>query len=542
MSEENNNMQAGCPKAVRHGGSSRGPAWLRWMFPVVGALSLLWFLIRVIPKPSRAAYPCQRTAAPLAGGFLLWVAGALGSLSLFRRARRHWQRSQVVLAGSCLIVAAVLGVSALQTVSDRPAMAKAPEANQPIGQAKGVIPGRVVWAHDGRATNWDGPGDGHWWEKGHTNQAVVDRMMSDAIQNLTGKTSDREAWDALFRYFNQAHGNGDTGYSKGEKITIKVNLVGCIIGRNVDPVTYDMLRRPDYMNTSPQVMLALLRQLVRQAGVDQQDITIGDPLALFPNQYYDLLHGEFPNVHYLDHDGGNAAHPRRGVRYSSVPVYWSSRPTGKKQDYVPVSYAEAKYLINLANLKSHVSAGITVCAKNHYGSLIRRPPDKGYFDLHGSLPREIPGSGRYRALVDLMGHAHIGGKTLLYLIDGLYAGVHPKDSSPRKWSSSPFNGDWTSSLFASQDPVAIDSVAFDFLWTEWDDYPHISGTDDYLHEAALADNPPSGTFYDPNHPTNTVRLASLGVHEHWNNARDKQYSRNLGRGAGIELVRIGGAR
>jgi len=307
-------MQAGCPKAVRHGGSSRGRAWLRWMFPVVGALSLLWFLIRVIPKPSRAAYPCQRTAAPLAGGFLLWVAGAPGSLSLFRRARRHWQRSQVVLAASCLIVAAVLGVSALQTVSDRPAMAKAPEANQPIGQAKGVNPGRVVWAHDGRATNWDGPGDGHWWEKGHTNQAVVDRMMSDAIQNLTGKTSDREAWDALFRYFNQAHGNGDTGYSKGEKITIKVNLVGCIIGRNVDPVTYDMLRRPDYMNTSPQMMLALLRQLVRQAGVDQQDITIGDPLALFPNQYYDLLHGEFPNVHYLDHDGGNAAHPRRGVR------------------------------------------------------------------------------------------------------------------------------------------------------------------------------------------------------------------------------------
>jgi len=141
-----------------------------------------------------------------------------------------------------------------------------------------------------------------------------------------------------------------------------------------------------------------------------------------------------------------------------------------------------------------------------------------------------------------MGHAHIGGKTLLYLIDGLYAGVHPKDSSPRKWSSSPFNGDWTSSLFASQDPVAIDSVAFDFLWTEWDDYPHISGTDDYLHEAALADNPPSGTFYDPNHPTNTVRLASLGVHEHWNNARDKQYSRNLGRGAGIELVPLDGAR
>jgi len=28
----------------------------------------------------------------------------------------------------------------------------------------------------------------------------------------------------------------------------------------------------------------------------------------------------------------------------------------------------------------------------------------------------------------------------------------------------------------------------------------------------------------------------LGVHEHWNNAVNKQYSRNLGAGDGIELV------
>ena len=28
-------------------------------------LPLLWFLVRVISKPSRASYPCQRAAAPL---------------------------------------------------------------------------------------------------------------------------------------------------------------------------------------------------------------------------------------------------------------------------------------------------------------------------------------------------------------------------------------------------------------------------------------------------------------------------------------------
>jgi hypothetical protein len=124
------------------------------------------------------------------------------------------------------------------------------------------------------------------------------------------------------------------------------------------------------------------------------------------------------------------------------------------------------------------------------------------------------------------------------LIDGLYAGKHAKERSPRKWNSSPFNGDWSSSLLVSQDPVAIDSVGFDFLWTEWDDAPHRSGTTDYLVEAALADDPPSGTFYDPDHQGNVVRLASLGVYEHWNNPTDKQYSVNLGTGKGIELIKL----
>jgi hypothetical protein len=148
----------------------------------------------------------------------------------------------------------------------------------------------------------------------------------------------------------------------------------------------------------------------------------------------------------------------------------------------------------------------------------------------------------YRPQVDLMGHAHFGGKTVLYLIDGLYSGKHPIDPAPRKWKSAPFNGDWTSSLLASQDPVAIDSVGFDLLCAEWEDYPHQKGADDYLHEAALADHPPSGTFYDPDHPNPAKRLSSLGVHEHWNNPREKRYSRNLRLDKGIELVAVADLR
>lgn len=112
------------------------------------------------------------------------------------------------------------------------------------------------------------------------------------------------------------------------------------------------------------------------------------------------------------------------------------------------------------------------------------------------------------------------------------------DPAPRKMNMPPFDGDWPQSLFASQDPVAIDSVGYDFLWTEYDDFPRKGGVDDYLHEAALASDPPSGTFYDPDHSTPVKRLGSLGVHEHWNNPKDKKYSRNLGLGKGIELVPV----
>jgi hypothetical protein len=144
--------------------------------------------------------------------------------------------------------------------------------------------------------------------------------------------------------------------------------------------------------------------------------------------------------------------------------------------------------------------------------------------------------------VDLMGHEQLGGKTLLYLIDGLYGGYY-WEGTPYEWDMSPFNGDWPSSLFVSQDPVAIDSVAYDFLLEEWPDVVNDGdggpgslegGAEDYLHEAAQAGSPPSGSFYDPE--DDGMAMASLGVHEHWNNATEKQYTRNLGTGDGIELI------
>jgi len=507
-----------------------------WILPVVGLFSLIWFLVRVIPKPSRATYPCQRAAFPLASGFVVWLIGLAGSCVAFKKAKFSAARRRYVPAG--IFVAVSIGALwvSMSSTGESFVSAGPQAANKPIGVAKGVNPGRVVWVHDPEATDWEGPGDGHWWGAEHTNQEAVSRMMSRAVLELTGAESVAAAWDKLFRYLNESRGKGKVGYKPGEKIMIKVNFVGFIPSHgSVDVDSYKLERNRDYMNTSPQMITALLRQLTGTVGVREADISIGDTLAHIAHEYYDILHGQFPGVRFVE-QGGKFG--RVKARESKVGLYWSCNPQYAAQDYIPSCFSEAEYLINLANLKAHAGAGVTLCAKNHYGSLIRTPVAKGYYDMHRnafSMQTAV-----YRPLVDLMGHAQFGGKTVLYLVDGLYSGIHPKDRSPRRWKSAPFGGDWASSLLASQDPVAIDSVGFDMVRAEYEIPAGKAGVDDYLHEAAQADNPPSGTFYDPDHSGNVKRLASLGVHEHWNNAREKKYSRNLGTGEGIELVAVKG--
>jgi hypothetical protein len=144
--------------------------WAKGFLPIWGLVSLIWFLLRVIPKPSRASYPCMRVAFPLASTFVVWLAGLGVSAFLARKARKVIRESRFVLA-------AVLGIAAVavawvsfsgddvQTIytGDVPSLFAQPSpdpVNDPIGEAKGCNPGRVVWVHDPNATDWIGPGSG----------------------------------------------------------------------------------------------------------------------------------------------------------------------------------------------------------------------------------------------------------------------------------------------------------------------------------------------------------------------------------------------
>jgi hypothetical protein len=509
--------------------------WAYWLGPLVGLASLLWFLVRVLPKPSRATYPCQRVAAPLASGFVIWLMGLAASTLAYRRARALYARARYLLAG--LLAGAgvlVLWLAVGATTNSHAGAGLMPDdpPNMPIGTGKGIYPGRVVWVYEPDVTLWDGQ-TGNWWDDANTDQRLADAMVSLALRALTGERNDATAWNALFRHFNRTHGYGNIGYKTGEKIAIKLNM-----NQDRDPDSSKSWRQRAGM-PSPHVVHALLKQLIQVAGVAGRDITLYDASKYIGDPIYEKVRADpdarFQEVRFVVVPG-MAQNGREPASLDVDHLVQFADPSlpNQARAHLPLCVTEARYLINMALLRGHGTYGVTFTAKNHFGSM--RFPDYpwGPGPLHNYGSLDVP-PGTYSCLVDLIGSAHLGGKTLLYLIDALYPAV---DNSGDVIRFQSFGNDWCSSLFASQDPVAIDSVGFDFLRDEPESLyvQRGRGLDNYLHEAALADNPPSGILYDPD--GDGVPLQSLGVHEHWNNPVEKQYSRNLGTGLGIELVAV----
>ncbi len=473
--------------------------------------------------------------------------------------RRGFIKAAGLVAGSTLFAPRIFGKGIISNFGNIPVYANSKlilGPNNPIGIAKGIFPGRVVWIWNPEATNencTNAFGDG-WFMDKNTNMSVVGNMAADAVMNLTGKTSVADSWDALFRYFNNNHGKGDIGYKDGEKIYIRTNQVSAS-GGTYDPTTFAVLNQKRYgmAETSPQIVLSILRQLVYECGVKQGNIAIGDPMKHMYKHVFDMWHNEFPNVIYVDSDArlGRTA----PVKPAQPSIYYSDRgkiletngTSGSPvlSDYFPTQITGANYIIVVPALKAHARGGVTLTAKIHFGSNLAGSATH----LHGGLvaPNKENNNpmrtdyGMYRVQVDLMSSKYLGANTVLFVVDGLWGGSEANDP-PRKFQMPPFNNGWTSSVFVSQDHVAIESVCFDFLKAEYTedrvpfygDYPQMPGADDYINQAADSTYWPSNFIYDPDKTGGPI--ASLGVCEHWNNPVDKQYTRNLNTGSGIELL------
>ena len=180
--------------------------------------------------------------------------------------------------------------------------------------------------------------------------------------------------------------------------------------------------------------------------------------------------------------------------------------------------------------------GITMCGKNHFGSIEGTP------ELHAIINTNQEGlKNVYSPMVDLAASPNLGGKTILYLLDGLYCGRKWK-TYPLHFPNPPFNNQvepyenssWPASILTSLDGVALDCVGLDIYNSQIKNNIDKNGqprmllrenSDEFLKEMAQASNPPSGTKY----MQNGKQLNSLGVMEHWDNDLSRKYSRKWGR-------------
>lgn len=513
-----------CPKSGKIVGIKPSVPMGRFILPVIGFFALVWFVLRTFTKPSRLGYPCQQVAAPLAGWFLAWAASLFASWNLFRLSKRHmgareWSAATIALVGAVGVIVMVSQVDvALSNPEETNTGIYTPRdlPNTPIGEAQGIFPGRVSWAHDRSAMNLDPNNSQDYPAARNWNQDRLDNMLRRVVLNVTGTADLKTAWNRLFEARNQLRGQAGVGYQRGQRIAVKVNLNNRGSNSMADAV--------------PQIILSLLRQLVDSVGVNQSDILVYDAIRAgtgnTENHMRSVCAKQFANVRYNDF----------GTEFTAGLTF-TNRSINSNARQMPKWVVDADYLVNFAMLKKHAKegvtwrdplgqTGITMNAKNHFGTT--SCPSCLHEYIRDWYRPNANGS-KYSALVDLMSDPNLRDKTVIYLVDGLLSGSQ-WNSRPVKWKMEPFNGYYPASVFASMDPVAMEAVGLDFMNTEM---RLMANADNHLREAALIANPPSGTNY-----VNKRNLRSLGVFEHWNNPVDKKYSRNLGTGKGIELVKV----
>jgi len=307
-----------------------------------------------------------------------------------------------------------------------------------------------------------------------------------------------------FNTSNRTHGRGKAGYGAGEKIAIKANL------NNTNGPWQD--RTPE--------LLAPFDPFARPA-VDRPGTSAGiidHHLRFQPVHPGQSLRQDSPCISRRHVCGPHRRGWTSKGRVSNPTRFLSQLKATTPRDSIP-TVVEAAYIIDAAVLRAHVSSGVTLCAKNLFGATSINTDWRK--NAHDGFHHNGDGSASYSAFTDYLGHKDLGEKPSFLLLMG---SMETTTWMVRLIASG--NGAIQRCLaeqhFMSFDGVAIDSVGFDFLTSEWPDLPDIANADNYLRESALAHDPPSKTVYDPER--DGIRCRSLGVHEHWNNGTDKKYS------------------
>ena len=481
----------------------------------IGIASLFWLILKTGRKPSRIAYPCQQTALANIGIFLV------PPVALMAYQCRTWLRRiatpkllfGVMLSGVLLgaVSGGWWGYKQYQIQSYYQQLRLNGPFGKPIMAAAGAAavtylsiphamalpsPHRVVSVHDTDATSWtfsctsSGTCAEYYGDDAYVDQDVVDQMVVSGMKALTGEDTVDDAWDAIL-----------PAYQPGEVVAIKVNFNDSIMGGG----TSGYGDNDAYVDALPQIINSIIDGLT-SIGVSEDDIWIFDVSRYITDRFRARI--DYASVRYFDRYGNGAdvaAAAFDSTDLSAAVVFTDTAYSGSHS--VSDVLVDADYLINVPIMKRHGGAGITLALKNHLGSI------NGFYSGGHTMHNYIYlGNGSYDSdsnpMVDISLNANIMDKTVLVIGDALYGGWSSNNTPPERWDS--FGDDSPNMLFFGADPVAVDSVMFDYLDREG--YVNPKSEDIFI----IAAN------------------EGIGVHERWNNDTDRVYQT-------IDYVEIEGA-
>jgi len=333
-------------------------------------------------------------------------------------------------------------------------------------QTPGVAGNRVAWVHDGNATFWTGSG----YYGDYVDQARVNTMIEKGIKELTRQSDSVTAWQQII-----------PDYTAGKKIAIKININNSSTENAIDATAAPIIG----------VIAGL-----KSRGVQESDIYVLEPSRDVSERIANPILNLYPLVMIWDSSGSKGNRVTFNENLSaSTTIHHSHPDLANQYSYLPEQIAEANYLINMPIMKGHGVAIISLTFKNHFGSIEKWTCSKYH---NYALPGRSNYSYNMNPMHDLYLNSNIKDKTVLIIGDGLFCSRKTETGVPEVWNS--FGGEFPNSIFLSTDPVAIDSVMFDFLNAE---KSRSQESQLYLHRAMELE---------------------LGTHEHWDNSTDKLYS------------------
>jgi len=312
------------------------------IFPLIGLLSLIWFLIRVIPKPSRASYPCMRAAFPFASAFFVWLIGLSGSILLIRRARALFRVTRIfqgVLIAGLAVLVYYLAIAVFPGSSSF---------------ASGIQDKLGINA----VSSYAFPDPESNISKPRSTVAIVLSENSDV------SLIDEEEIEEMIREAISLAGGLDDIISDGDTVILKPNLVA----PNIQTGTYEtLIPGSNGVDTDYRVIQAAVN-IVRELNPSGRIIlmegsALGSTSNAFTTLGWDLITG-LDEVVFLEDICSWQEKDSPALVRLSLPEDKFLYTAHNNTYYMSKLYYDADVLISIPCLKTHLSAGVTGAVKN----------------------------------------------------------------------------------------------------------------------------------------------------------------------------------